>query len=156
MTNLVGNAIKFTEQGGVVIRVTIVEQEMDDFLRIDVADTGIGMNAEQVEKVFEAFVQADSSITRRFGGTGLGLAISKKIAEGLGGDLTVTSRPGEGSVFSANVNVGDTSDTKRITYEAYAEAEKNGYQRKQISQIYPAPNGCWWWTMAIPIGDWFV
>jgi CheY-like chemotaxis protein len=97
LVNLVGNAIKFTEVGGVSIGVHFDASAAE--LRFRIADTGIGMTPEQSEHLFEPFVQADSSMTRRFGGTGLGLNISKRFAELLGGSVHVESTPGKGSVF---------------------------------------------------------
>ncbi|MDZ4202295.1 MAG: PAS domain S-box protein [Gallionella sp.] len=104
MNNLVGNAVKFTEQGEIVMRV----QQLDSAdgistLHFAVRDTGIGMSEEQVARLFKAFTQADSSITRRFGGTGLGLTISKKLVEKMGGDISVISEPGKGSAFSFTI-----------------------------------------------------
>ena len=96
LINLLSNAAKFTENGRITLSVTRV----GDALRFAVADTGIGMSAEQVSKLFERFAQADASTTRRFGGTGLGLAISRAFAEMLGGAITVESRQGEGTTFT--------------------------------------------------------
>jgi len=96
LINLLSNAAKFTEKG----RITLAVARAGDALRFSVADTGIGMNAEQVGKLFERFTQADASTTRRFGGTGLGLAISQAFAEMLGGAITVESRQGEGTTFT--------------------------------------------------------
>ena len=107
VTNLMSNAVKFTPNNGTIsLAVDMVKQEGSvSTLRFDVADTGIGMTPEQVEHLFGAFEQADKSITRRFGGTGLGLAISKNIVEKMNGSITVHSTPGEGSVFSALVEL---------------------------------------------------
>ncbi|MFN4244406.1 MAG: ATP-binding protein [Tepidisphaerales bacterium] len=103
LVNLVGNAIKFTEQGRVVVTATIEQQRGQRLLRVEVRDTGIGMTDEQLGRLFEAFSQADSSTTRRFGGTGLGLRISRSLAVLMGGDLRVTSEPGKGSLFVLRV-----------------------------------------------------
>ncbi len=101
LINLVGNAIKFTEEGEVVVTVRLVEKTSDRVkLIFSVRDTGIGMTQEQVNKLGQAFTQADSSITRRYGGTGLGLSISKHLVEMMGGEVHAESVPGEGSVFT--------------------------------------------------------
>ncbi len=105
VTNLVGNAIKFTEEGGVNVMLRLIPGNRPK-LQIDVKDSGIGMTQPQIDKVFEPFAQADSTVTRRFGGTGLGLTISKNFAEALGGEITVTSQPGQGSVFSLTLDTG--------------------------------------------------
>jgi PAS domain S-box-containing protein len=94
ITNLVGNAVKFTEKGGVAIHVCLVQGEERHFLRFEVRDTGVGVPPEKRDKIFEEFVQADSSHARKFGGTGLGLAISKRLAEAMGGEIGVAeARP---------------------------------------------------------------
>lgn len=112
LINLVGNAIKFTEEGGVSIVTRYVESNNGPVLTVDVTDTGVGMTEGQASKIFESFVQADSSITRRFGGTGLGLSISKKFALALGGDIVITSEPGAGSTFSLHVPVQVEADVE--------------------------------------------
>lgn len=100
ITNLVSNALKFTEQGYVIIRVDGEEQtETDTLFRIAVEDTGIGVPPDKLSVIFEKFVQADGSITRRYGGTGLGLAISKQLVERMGGTIGVDSQVGRGSTF---------------------------------------------------------
>jgi len=106
LINLVGNAIKFTRQGHIYLRISLQEIENVPFIRFDVEDTGIGIPKDKQEKIFETFVQADNSNSREFGGTGLGLAISKRLAELLGGQLTMTSKVGEGSVFSLTIPAG--------------------------------------------------
>jgi PAS domain S-box-containing protein len=100
VTNLVGNAVKFTDKGCVKIAVEgVVDDSAGARMKISVADTGIGIPVEKFEGVFDAFTQADSSTTRKYGGTGLGLAISKKLVDLMGGSLHVESRVGEGSTF---------------------------------------------------------
>ena len=101
LVNLLSNAVKFTEEGEVSVRVTASQPQRDGRvpLTIAVRDTGIGMTAEEQGRLFEAFVQADVSTTRRYGGTGLGLTISKRLAEMMGGTLGVESAPGAGSTF---------------------------------------------------------
>ncbi len=107
LLNLIGNAIKFTEVGGIRVLVGI-EDAMGDqpVLRIEVADTGIGMSREQIDSLFKPFQQADSSTTRRFGGTGLGLHISARLVEMLGGDIVVQSEVGRGSSFVVRIPTG--------------------------------------------------
>jgi CheY-like chemotaxis protein len=105
LINLLGNAIKFTERGGVTLCVEPAlgdDWQSGDFtrLRFSVTDTGIGIAADKQKVIFEAFRQADGSTTRRFGGTGLGLSISASLARLMGGELTVQSVEGEGSTFS--------------------------------------------------------
>ncbi|WP_322757028.1 response regulator [Synechococcus sp. CBW1107] len=107
LTNLVSNSVKFTNRGDVRVQVSVLElptQHQTAFrshvrLRFLIEDTGIGIAAEQLPMLFQPFVQADASMTRRYGGTGLGLVICKRLCECMGGDITVTSTPGEGSSF---------------------------------------------------------
>ncbi|MFH1921524.1 MAG: CBS domain-containing protein [Planctomycetota bacterium] len=107
LINLVANALKFTETGTVRIRTELLQADGGEpKLRFDVIDTGIGMTEEQARIVFEPFVQADTSTTRVFGGSGLGLSIAKRMAEMVGGDVTVASTPGKGSTFSVTVATG--------------------------------------------------
>jgi PAS domain S-box-containing protein len=106
LANLVGNAIKFTEVGGVRVVTRLRSEAGQPRLQFDVIDTGIGMTDAQIERAFEPFIQADTSATRKYGGTGLGLAISRRLAGLLGGDISVTSTPGEGSVFRLTVATG--------------------------------------------------
>ncbi len=110
LLNLVGNAIKFTERGGVTVTVRCSA----GLYALEVRDTGIGMAANRVEDMFEPFTQADASITRRFGGTGLGLTISRKLARALGGDLTATSNPGVGSVLTFTCDTGPMVNPKML------------------------------------------
>jgi PAS domain S-box-containing protein len=103
--NLLGNAVKFTEQGAVRV-VARLEGGDSPRYAVDIIDNGIGIAPERLGALFEAFVQADSSISRRYGGTGLGLAISRKLARALGGDVTVTSEVGKGSTFTLTFDTG--------------------------------------------------
>ena len=107
LLNLIGNAVKFTETGSVTLSVKAREMQ-DSVIRIDCAvkDTGIGMGEEQTANVFKPFMQGDNSTARKFGGTGLGLSISKALVELMGGELSVTSKPGKGSEFSFFVLFG--------------------------------------------------
>ncbi len=101
LINLLGNAVKFTEAGEVVVRMAYASEA--DRLRIEVTDTGGGISPEDCERLFQRFIQADNSSTRRHGGTGLGLAICRGLAEAMGGSIGVTSRVGEGSTFFAEL-----------------------------------------------------
>ncbi len=109
LLNLVGNAIKFTSQGSVLIVVRLDASGAAPALVVEVRDTGIGIAPEKIDAIFQPFVQADDSVTRQFGGTGLGLAIGKKIAIALGGDLTVASTLGKGSTFTVRIATGPLS-----------------------------------------------
>ncbi|MCX7425225.1 MAG: PAS domain S-box protein [Planctomycetia bacterium] len=106
LVNLVGNAIKFTDRGEVRLAVRFASDAGPPRLCFDVTDTGIGMNEEQIGRLFQPFSQVDNSSTRKFGGTGLGLCISKHLAEALGGNIEVRSEPGKGSTFSVTIDPG--------------------------------------------------
>jgi signal transduction histidine kinase/CheY-like chemotaxis protein/HPt (histidine-containing phosphotransfer) domain-containing protein len=109
LLNLIGNAIKFTPTGGISVRATIERRDDQTLLRAIVRDTGIGIAPDMHERIFEDFVQADDSIARRFGGTGLGLAIARRLTRLMRGDLTVESTPGNGSVFTLGVPLGNAA-----------------------------------------------
>ena len=106
VTNLLGNAVKFTEQGGVEVKVSAQPANDRLGMTIEVSDTGVGMSPVALGKIFAPFVQADNSVTRRFGGTGLGLAISRRFAHALGGDITVDSELNNGSTFRLQIDAG--------------------------------------------------
>lgn len=114
LVNLVGNAIKFTDEGEVRLAAQLIYNDGVSRLRVDVTDTGIGMNQEEVGKLFHAFTQVDSSATRKFGGSGMGLCISKHLAEILGGNIEVHSTPGKGSTFSVTIDPGPLDGVRII------------------------------------------
>ncbi len=110
LTNLAGNALKFTPGGLVRVQVSRREDDGDHaVLDFRVIDNGIGIEASELERLFEAFTQADSSVSRRYGGTGLGLTISKLLVEGMGGEISASSTPGEGSIFAFTLRLELTS-----------------------------------------------
>jgi signal transduction histidine kinase len=102
LLNLLSNACKFTKEGEVALRLRTMTDGRD-WVELAVADSGIGMTAEQQAKLFQDFTQGDSLTARRYGGTGLGLAISRKLARMMGGDVTVASEQGKGSVFTVRL-----------------------------------------------------
>ena len=106
LLNLVGNAVKFTQRGSVRVVSRLLSDPQQPRLAFDIIDTGVGIAAANLGLIFDAFVQADNSVTREFGGTGLGLAISREIARKLGGDITVKSALGQGSTFTATIDCG--------------------------------------------------
>jgi PAS domain S-box-containing protein len=106
LINLASNAVKFTEKGHVYVSVSLEGKDNQRHIRFDVEDTGIGIPTDKQRSVFEAFVQADGSHTRKYGGTGLGLTVTNQLAELLGGELTVSSEVGRGSVFSLVIPAG--------------------------------------------------
>ncbi len=115
LINLIGNAIKFTEIGGVRLITSVVDDEVTPRLQFDVLDTGVGLTEEQAAKLFQPFSQGDNSTTRKFGGTGLGLTISKRLAQMLGGDITVVdTQPGVGTRFRLTVTTGSLDGVKMI------------------------------------------
>ncbi len=111
LLNLLSNACKFTENGNVTLTVEREHDHGRDTLVFQVSDTGIGMTPEQMEKLFEVFAQADSSIASKYGGTGLGLAITKRFCQLMGGDVQVESQPGEGSIFTVRLPASNDSES---------------------------------------------
>ena len=116
ITNLTSNAIKFTDVGEIIIKAEPDEQQ--EHIRFSVCDTGIGMTESQTKNLFEAFVQADASTTRRYGGTGLGLAICKRLVNKMQGDIEIKSEPGKGSEFYFSVRAPSLSETNQIVSPA--------------------------------------
>ncbi len=114
LVNVVGNAIKFTDQGEVHLAARIDQSDDHAKLVIDITDTGTGIPEDKLQTIFEAFQQADNSITRQFGGTGLGLSISKQLAVAMGGDVTVQSSQGKGSTFTITIDVGSLEGTRLL------------------------------------------
>ncbi|MGD9721938.1 MAG: ATP-binding protein [Pirellulales bacterium] len=116
LLNLLGNAIKFSDHGEIRVRSQVVRTlGSPPALRIDVIDQGIGMTADQVDRLFQPFTQADPSTARRFGGSGLGLSISLRLAEMLGGTICVASRPNKGSTFSLTIETGSLEGVRMLS-----------------------------------------
>ncbi len=114
LLNLVGNAIKFTDQGEVVLRAAVERSEPGNMLlKFSVTDTGIGIAADRIQQIFNPFVQADSSTTRKFGGTGLGLTISSRLIDLMGGRIRVDSEPARGSEFQFTISVVPAESSQR-------------------------------------------
>ncbi len=132
LLNLLSNASKFTENGRVELKVERETVDHQAWIVMQVIDTGIGMNAEQMARLFKPFTQADASTSSKFGGTGLGLAISKQFAQMMGGDITLTSAPGAGSTFTLRV-----PGRVKSASSPYAAAEKEPKEH----QPAPAPKG---------------
>jgi signal transduction histidine kinase/DNA-binding NarL/FixJ family response regulator/HPt (histidine-containing phosphotransfer) domain-containing protein len=140
LINIIGNAIKFTAQGGVSLMGRLVTCDKGPQLQIDVTDTGIGIASDKIDHIFDPFIQADNSVTRRFGGTGLGLAISRRIARGLGGDLTAASEPGKGSVFTLRFSAGDIAGVPLITPAVIQKAPAGATTSTQAQTVLPPVN----------------
>jgi hypothetical protein len=116
LLNLLSNASKFTKEGKITFAVVRERREGKDWLKFSVKDSGIGMNEEQLSKLFQAFSQADASTTRKYGGTGLGLAISRKFCQMMGGEIEVESEPGQGSTFFVHLPA-EVVDPKKVTLQ---------------------------------------
>jgi PAS domain S-box-containing protein len=144
LLNLVGNALKFTAEGSIVVRARPVEAGSTDvLLRFEVQDSGIGIAAADQKRLFTAFEQADGSTTRKYGGTGLGLAISKRLAQMMGGSIGVDSQPGSGSRFwfTARLDKSEVSEgeTPRLTGHSAEEQLKTRYANSRILLVEDEP-----------------
>lgn len=128
LVNLVGNAIKFTSEGHVYINVYMEDVSGSQFICFDIEDTGIGISVERQEAIFDSFTQADGSTSRKYGGSGLGLTITRKLAKLLGGELSLRSTEGKGSVFSLKIpaNVPANSDDRFDKYAIVNDLDANG------------------------------
>jgi PAS domain S-box-containing protein len=132
LVNLLGNAIKFTELGGirVVAGYLPAREECEPRFYVRVIDSGIGMTEEQVGRLFQPFVQADSSTTRRFGGTGLGLTIARRLAQMMGGDILVESQPGRGSSFTVEIALREGAEPELYDPRAERRAEQAPHETR--------------------------
>jgi PAS domain S-box-containing protein len=141
LINLVSNAVKFTAEGGVVVRVGPARLTADRVVvRFEVADSGIGIESSQIERLFESFSQADSSTTRRYGGTGLGLAISRQLVELMGGEIGAEGAPGEGSTFRFSIPF-ETSPTAGDPATPPKEASRAGHVKDGARASAPRDPG---------------
>ncbi len=139
LINLVGNAVKFTTRGSVQMVVQLLKTPSRPMLAVDVIDTGVGIPADKLQAIFQPFVQADSSTTRRFGGTGLGLSISLHLAHLLGGTITVESTPGQGSRFRLEVPVGPVDLDRLVSSPQRRSAERGDLTRSDAGDSGQSP-----------------
>lgn len=136
LLNIIGNAVKFTESGGVSVRAGMSDGERPQLV-ISVEDTGIGIPKEKLEQIFAPFVQADASFTRRYGGTGLGLAICSRIIKAIGGSIQVESTTGRGSRFDIMIDVGDLDGVRMLESPTETTSRSAGAgSLKEESSIY--------------------
>ncbi|MCL2222933.1 MAG: ATP-binding protein [Oscillospiraceae bacterium] len=128
ITNLLSNAVKFTPDNGKITLSAALLKKKDDIctIKIEVADTGIGMNKEQQERIFDSFEQAENSTTRKYGGTGLGLAISKQIIKLMGGEIWVESAPGEGATFSFTIKLQESENLELSETDSCTNVSTSG------------------------------
>ena len=139
ITNLVGNAIKFTAKGEVRISLRMDPAPGSTLMQIDVADSGIGIPADRLESIFEPFVQAEASTTRTYGGTGLGLTISRRFARALGGNVYATSEPGKGSVFHVSIDAGALEGAAWLSVEELEARREQGAAAagEHVTWVFP-------------------
>ncbi len=153
ITNLVGNALKFTQQGGVTLKVVLQPKDDANLLCVQVQDTGIGLDTEQQTRLFQAFTQADISTTRHFGGTGLGLTICQELVSLMAGEIRVESEPGHGSTFEVRLSL-PTGVPKQATQTVLFSAQRHNLTHikillvednevnRHITKAYLAQWGC--------------
>jgi len=146
LTNLLGNAVKFTDKGGVRVSVQAVEEHGRKWMRLEVRDTGVGVPPEKRDEIFKEFMQADSSHARKFGGTGLGLAITKKLINAMGGDIGVDGAPGGGSLFWCRLPLialreGDTAEPTMLNGMRVAIVTRNSVLRDGLMAQVRAGGG---------------
>jgi len=122
ITNLLSNALKFTESGSVSLRAKLIQRQSGPFLQVEVKDTGIGIPEDRLDRLFQHFSQVDTSTTRRYGGTGLGLAISQRLARAMHGEITVQSEINIGTTFCLELPLTEAAESKRI-FSEYAVSE---------------------------------
>ena len=144
LNNLINNAYKFTETGSITLKISkISKSDIDDktivLLRFEVMDTGIGITEEQIEKIFSPFMQADTSTTRKYGGTGLGLSISKNLASLMEGQLSCTSKVGEGTNFSLEIPLEFNKDKVTTNQESLNEYDENILKNLSILLVEDNP-----------------
>jgi signal transduction histidine kinase/CheY-like chemotaxis protein len=139
LLNLLSNAVKFTHGGTVTLNVGRERMDGGEWMVFRVSDTGIGLSAEQIVKLFQDFTQADPSTTRKFGGTGLGLALTRRFCQMMGGDVTLNSAAGEGSVFTIKLpaNVAEAPDAL-----AGAAGRASPYDETEAGELPPADGSC--------------
>jgi len=140
LTNLVGNAVKFTEQGVVSVKVSYLNDESDstkECLQFIVSDTGIGMDELTIERLFQPFSQADTSITRNYGGTGLGLAICRDLVDAMGGEINVESKIGQGSTFSFDICLKQPRETEQKMLTNEVERPQKTISELAAGQSFP-------------------
>ncbi|KZZ32231.1 MULTISPECIES: ATP-binding protein [unclassified Oleiphilus] len=139
ITNLCSNAIKFTETGGVTLKIDLTENYTQPYLKIQVKDTGIGLSEEQQKLIFREFVQADDSTTRKFGGTGLGLSISRSFIELMLGTIRVDSSLDKGSCFDVSIPLRKSKDESQdvLSFTHLSEEEKNQLSNLKLKVVSP-------------------
>ena len=136
LINLINNALKFTKEGHVYLNIALEEREDQSYIRFDIEDTGIGIPSEMQKKIFNSFTQVNESHSRKYGGTGLGLAITKRLTELLGGELTLTTQQGKGSLFSLIIPAGlDVASQPRLIKGCIIDSTDNRPESTERSEL---------------------